>query len=123
MGFFVNLTQVFYNNTNCNGTYYLYKQTLDECFGEMSTCCANFLKKDSLYNTCINGTINFCNVFDSPTEEMGYILQIFGVLAVVVLSSIIIYAFIRIICYNGMENYNDNGTVNKNLQRGSYEEI
>ena len=123
MGFFVNLTQIFFNSTICNGTYYLYKQTMEECFGDYSTCCNNFLEKNVSYNTCVNGTVTYCNSLNDPREDIGYIIQIFGILGITTLGAFLVYGFCRFVCYRNVENFDRSASSNKNQDRGSYEQI
>lgn len=105
MGMFANLTQIYYNNPSCNDSLYFYKQSEIECFSEPIECCDNIIGKQLIYNKCINGTINYCSVPNVAEEDLGYILQLFGILFITIVGTTIIYGFCRFICYSEVENF------------------
>ena len=109
MGFFANLTQIYYNDTLCNGMNYIRKEILQECFAVPTDCCNDLVGKKLTYNQCINGTINMCTVSNRSLEELGYILQLFGILSLTAIGTRIIYAFCRFVCYR------DVGTLENDL--------
>tara|TARA_R110001592_G_scaffold18816_12_gene77742 strand:+ start:18684 stop:19055 length:372 start_codon:yes stop_codon:yes gene_type:complete len=105
MGMFANLTQIFYNNSFCNGSAYFYKQSEIECFSDPTQCCDDIVGKQLIYNKCVNGTINHCSVPNVEEEDLGYILQLFGILFITIVGTTIIYGFCRFICYSEVENF------------------
>jgi len=126
MGFFANLTQIYYNDTVCNGINYLRKEILQECFTVPIDCCDDLAGKQLTYNQCINGTFNMCTVSNRELEELGYILQIFGILCLTAIGTLVIYAFCRFVCYRDVETL-ENELVNekrkKLIMRGNYRSI
>lgn len=105
MGIFANLTQVYYNSPLCNGTINFYKQSEIECFSDPTQCCDDIVGKQLIYNKCVNGTINHCSVPNVAEEDLGYILQLFGILFITIVGTTIIYGFCRFICYSEVENF------------------
>ena len=103
MGFFSNLTQIYYNDTVCNGINYLTREVLQECFTVPTDCCDSLAGKKLNYNQCINGTVNMCTVSNQTLEELGYILQLFGILCLTAIGTLVIYAFCRFVCYREAE--------------------
>ena len=116
MGFFANLTQIYYNNTVCNGINYLRKEILQECFTVPTDCCNDLAGKQMTYNQCINGTVNMCTVSDRELEELGYTLQLFGILCLAGLGTLVVYAFCRFICYRDVETL-ENELVNQQRKK------
>lgn len=105
MGMFANLTQIYYNNSFCNGSIYFYKQSEIECFTDPIECCDRIVGKNLFYNKCMNGTINHCIVPSEALEDLGYILQLFGALFITILGTFIVYCFCRFVCYKDTENF------------------
>lgn len=122
MGFFSNLTQIYYNDTLCNGINYFRKEIIQECFTESIQCCNNFIGKELTYNKCLNGSMNLCTVSNKSLEELGYVFQLFGVLCLTCLGTLVVYAFCRFVCYRDVENFeNDVQEIQrKRLIQGGY---
>lgn len=105
MGMFANLTQIYYNNSFCNGSNYFYKQSEIECFTEPTECCNEIVGKTLYYNKCVNRTINYCSVPNVAEEDLGYVLQLFGILFLTIIGTTIVYGFCRFVCYKEVENF------------------
>lgn len=121
MGMFANLTQMYYNSSFCNGSVYFYKQSEIECFSDPTGCCDNIVGKQLIYNKCINGTINHCTVPNEAVEDLGYILQLFGILFLTATGTGIIYLFCRFVCYREVENFDRDVERQKLINQASYQ--
>ena len=120
MGIFANLTQLYYNSSFCNGSVTFYKQSEMECFTDPTECCDQIVGKNLVYNQCINGTINHCSVPNAAEEDMGYILQLFGILFLTITGTLIIYSFCRFVCYSEVENFDRDVERQKLMNERSY---
>jgi len=123
MGMFANLTQIYYNSSFCNGSIHFYKQSEIECFTDPLECCDRIAGEDLFYNKCINGTINHCTVPNEAIENLGYILQLFGILFVTMTGTGIIYWFCRFVCYSEAENFDQDVERQKLMNRNSYQSL
>ena len=123
MGMFANLTQIYYNNSFCNGSVYFYKQSEIECFSDPLECCDSIVGKTLYYNKCINGTINHCTVPNEAIEDLGYILQLFGILFLTMTGSVIIYCFCRVVCYSEEKNFDRDVERRKLMNQNSYQTL
>ena len=121
MGMFANLTQIYYNSSFCNGSDYFYKQSEIECFSDPIECCNRFSGKNLVYGKCLNGSINYCTVPSQSLEDLGYILQLFGILFTMVLGTSIVYGFCRFLCYREAENF-DRDLERQKLMNSNYTE-
>jgi hypothetical protein len=121
MGIFVNLTEIYFTGENCTKGYYLTKQIFEECFGETIDCCNDFVEENIVYGKCYGKNITYCSSMDKPLEQFGYIIQIFGVLFIVVISGLSIYAFCRFVCYKEVEDFAK--VTLPNVQRVNYEKL
>jgi len=121
MGIFANLTQAYYNSPLCNGTIYFYKQSEIECFTDPTQCCDDIVGKQLIYNKCVNGIINHCSVPNVAEEDLGYILQLFGILFITMVCTSIIYGFFRFVCYREAENFDSDAERQKLIRRDSYQ--
>ena len=120
MGIFANLTQIYYNSSFCNGSTYFYKESEIECFSEPKECCNEIVGKTLYYNKCINGTINYCSVPNEAIEDLGYILQLFGILFITMTGTGIICWFCRFFCYSEAENFDRDAERQKLMNQDSY---
>lgn len=121
MGIFANLTQIYYNNSVCYGSAYFYKQSEIECFTEPEECCDQIVGKNLIYNKCVNGTINHCSIPNVAEEDLGYILQLFGILFLTVTGTVIIYGFCRFVCYREVETFDRDVERQKLINERSYQ--
>ena len=104
MGIFSNLTQLYFNNSLCNGTAYYHKETLEECFLDPRVCCDRFTSKGTVYGECINGKINYCESLNQPLEQLGYIVQIFGILSLTITGTLIVFGVVKFFCTKQQKN-------------------
>lgn len=118
MGIFANLTQIFYNGSFCNSSIRLFKQSEMECFIDPIECCNNMAGEQLVYEKCTNGTINYCTVPNQAQEDMGYILQLCGVLFLTLAGTMLIYGFCRFVCYREVENFDRDIERQKLLNQG-----
>ena len=121
MGIFVNLTKIYFRGENCTDGYYLTKQIFEECFEETFVCCNDFMQEDIVYGKCYGKNITYCSSMDQSLEQFGYIIQIFGVFFIVVISGLSIYAFCRFFCYKEVEDFSKDTL--HNVQRVNYEKL
>ena len=119
MGMFANLTQIYYNSSFCNGSIYFYKQ----CFTDPIECCDRIAGENLLYNKCTNGTINHCIVPSEALEDLGYILQLFGILFVTITGTAIIYGFCRFVCCKDAEIFDRDVERQKLINENSYQSL
>ena len=123
MGMFANLTQIYYNSSFCNGSIYFYKQSEIECFTDPIECCDRIAGENLLYNKCTNGTINHCIVPSEALEDLGYILQLFGILFVTITGTAIIYGFCRFVCCKDAEIFDRDVERQKLINENSYQSL
>ena len=121
MGMFANLTQIYYNSSFCNGNVIFYKQSEMECFSDPTECCDQIVGKNLIYNKCVNGTINHCSIPNVAEEDLGYILQLFGILFLTVTGTVIIYGFCRFVCYREVETFDRDVERQKLINERSYQ--
>ncbi len=123
MGMFANLTQIYYNNSFCNGSAYFYKQSEIECFSDPLECCDSIVGKTLYYNKCINGTINHCTVPNEAIQDLGYIFQLFGILFLAMTGSVIIYWVCRVFCHSEEKIFDRDAERRKLMDQNSYQTL
>jgi hypothetical protein len=111
MGLFINITNSFYNLTNCTGIPYLVQKIYTECFQEKDKCCYEYFERDVVYDTCYNGSIITCDISSKPIEIIDYMIQIFGITFIVIILT-------GCICFSGKIIFSD-----AKKKKNEYEEL